>query len=99
MKALIVQGYGQSASIGEIDMPHVKDGYLLVRMQAAAVNPWDYKLISGMVKDLMPITFPYVPGMDGAGVVLEVGAGADEWNKGDAVLGMKIGRASCRERV
>ena len=88
MKALIVQGYGQSASIGEIDMPNVKDGYLLVRLQAAAVNPFDYKLISGMVKDLMPITFPYVPGMDGAGVVLEVGAGADEWNKGDAVLGM-----------
>jgi NADPH:quinone reductase-like Zn-dependent oxidoreductase len=88
MKALIVQGYGQSANIGEIDLPEVKDGYLLVRMQAAAVNPFDYKLISGMVKDIMPITFPYVPGMDGAGVVVEVGAGADEWDKGDAVFGM-----------
>jgi NADPH2:quinone reductase len=90
MKALIVQGYGppESASIAEIDLPPVKDGYLLVRMQAAAVNPFDYKLISGMVKDIMPITFPYVPGMDGAGVVVEVGAGADEWSKGDAVFGM-----------
>jgi NADPH2:quinone reductase len=90
MKALIVDGYGplQAARIGEMAMPAVKDGYLLVRIQAAAVNPFDYKLISGMVKDIMPITFPFVPGMDGAGVVVEAGAGVEGWNKGDAVLGM-----------
>jgi len=57
-------------------------------MHAAAVNPFDDKLITGAVKDFVPISFPYVPGMDGAGVIAEVGNGVDKWQKGDAVFGI-----------
>lgn len=90
MKALIVDNYGppQAARIGEIDKPQLKDGSLLVKIQAAGINPFDYKLITGMAKDFMPLSFPYVPGMDGAGVVAEVGQGVGDWRVGDAVLGM-----------
>jgi NADPH:quinone reductase len=90
MKALIVDNYGppQAAHIGEIDKPPVKDGSLLVKIHAAGINAFDYKLITGMVKDFMPISFPYVPGMDGAGIVNEIGQGVEGWRKGDAVLGM-----------
>lgn len=90
MKALIVDNYGppQAAHISEIDKPPLKDGSLLVNIHAAGINPFDYKLITGAAKDIMPITFPHVPGMDGAGVVDEIGQGVQGWRKGDAVLGM-----------
>ncbi len=90
MKALIVDNYGppQAARMGEIDKPILKDGSLLVKIRAAGINPFDYKLITGMAKDIMPISFPYVPGMDGAGIIAEIGQGVRDWRKGDAVLGM-----------
>lgn len=92
MKALVVDGYGspQDARIGQVEVPKVKDGYLLVRIHAAGVNPFDYKLVTGAVKDWVKTTFPYVPGMDGAGEVVEVGDGVQGWNKGDALLGMFV---------
>lgn len=88
MQAIVVDAYGspQNARLAEVNTPKVKDGYLLVRMRAAAANPFDDKIITGMVKDWMHIEFPYVPGMDGAGEVVDVGSGVQGWRKGDAVL-------------
>ncbi len=90
MKALVVDAYGppQNARIGQIDVPKVKNGHLLIRMHAAGVNPFDYKLVTGAVKDWVPLTFPYVPGMDGSGEIAEVGDGVAGWNKGDAIVAM-----------
>jgi NADPH:quinone reductase-like Zn-dependent oxidoreductase len=90
MKALIVDAYGppQNARVGEVQVPKVKDGHLLVRMHAAGVNPFDYKVVTGAVKDWLPIAFPYIPGMDGAGEVAEIGNGVSDWKKGDAVVAM-----------
>jgi NADPH:quinone reductase-like Zn-dependent oxidoreductase len=88
MKAIVVDGYGppKNAQFTDVDTPKLKDGYLLVRMHAAAINAFDYKLVTGVVKDWVPVTFPYIPGMDGAGEVIDVGGGVDNWRKGDAVL-------------
>lgn len=88
MKAIVIDAYGspRSARFAEVDAPKVKAGYLLVRMRAAALNAFDYKIITGMVKDSVPISFPYIPGMDGAGEVIDVGSGVQTWRKGDAVL-------------
>jgi NADPH:quinone reductase len=90
MKALIVDRYGPAAQarIGEIEKPKVKAGELLVRMRAAAINPFDNKLITGAVKEWMPIAFPYVPGMDGAGEIAETAPDVTGWSTGDDVFGM-----------
>jgi NADPH:quinone reductase-like Zn-dependent oxidoreductase len=82
-----VDAYGppQNARLTDVGAPKVKDGYLLVRMHAAAVNPFDVKVITGMVKDWVHVKFPYIPGMDGAGEIIDTG-GAQNWRKGDAVL-------------
>jgi NADPH2:quinone reductase len=45
------------------------------------------KLITGVVKDFMPLKPPYVPGMDGSGVIESVGADVAEYIPGDAVFG------------
>lgn len=68
-------------------MPRVEKGSVLVRIRAAAVNPFDVKLITGAVKDFMPLKPPYVPGMDGSGVIETPGADVTEYAPGDAVLG------------
>lgn len=90
MKALVVNDYGppQAASVRETAVPDIKDGFLLVRLHAAAVNPFDVKLVTGQVKDWVPVTFPYIPGMDGAGIVVDVGNGVEGWHEGDAMVGM-----------
>jgi NADPH:quinone reductase-like Zn-dependent oxidoreductase len=88
MKAIVVDAYGppQNARLADVDTPKVKDGYLLVRMHAAALNAFDYKVVTGAVKDWVPTKFPYTPGMDGAGEIVDVGDGVNNWRKGDAVL-------------
>jgi NADPH:quinone reductase-like Zn-dependent oxidoreductase len=88
MKAIVFDAYGlpQNARFADVDTPKIKEGSLLVRMRAAALNPFDYKVVTGMVKDWVPIKFPYIPGMDGAGEVADVGGGVQNWRKGDAIL-------------
>jgi NADPH:quinone reductase-like Zn-dependent oxidoreductase len=56
-------------------------------MRAAAVNPWDVKFITGAVKEFAPMKPPYVPCMDGAGVVESLGAGVTDFAAGDPVVG------------
>jgi NADPH2:quinone reductase len=89
MKAWIADGYGPPSRLrfGDVEMPRVEKGSVLVRIRAAAVNPFDVKLITGAVKDFMPLEPPYVPGMDGSGVIETVGADVTEYAPGDAVLG------------
>src|SRR5580704_4075835 len=88
MKAIVVGEYGspKNARLTDVDTPKVKDGFLLVKMHAAAVNPFDVKIVTGMVKDWVPVEFPYIPGMDGAGEVVDIGGGVRNWRKGDAIL-------------
>jgi NADPH:quinone reductase len=90
MKALVIDQYGppEDARVSDVPVPKPHEGSLLVRMRAAGVNPFDYKVVTGAVKDWMPVKFPYIPGMDGAGEVAEVGAGVTGWQAGDEVVGM-----------
>ena len=60
---------------------------VLVRVLAAGVNPVDWKITEGWMKDFRPVQFPYVPGRDIAGIVEEVGPGVTAFQKGQAVFG------------
>jgi len=58
-------------------------GHVLVRVRAAAVNHLDLDIRSGVSR--LPITFPHVLGMEAAGEVAAVGAGAEHVSVGDRV--------------
>ena len=75
MKAIQTNGYDgpDGAKLVETADPTPGPDQVLVRMAVATVNPVDWKLLDGHLKDQMPMTFPYTPGVDGAGVV-EAGA-------------------------
>ncbi len=68
-----------------------------MRIHAASVNPIDFKLASGNMRQIMPINFPWIPGGDFSGVVAEVGPGVTGLKKGDAVYGDASGGGAYAE--
>jgi NADPH:quinone reductase-like Zn-dependent oxidoreductase len=89
MKAIRYHQYGGPEQLRYEDAPTPKleQGQALVRVQATSVNPFDLKLASGLFKQSMPLTFPFTPGGDFAGVIESVGASVIGYKRGDAVFG------------
>ena len=75
MKAMQINDYDgiDGLKLAEVDDPTPGPGEVLVRLTVASVNPVDWKLLDGKMKQQLPLEFPYTPGIDGAGVV-EAGA-------------------------
>src|SRR5260370_25157475 len=65
----------------DLDLPAPGAGQALVRLHAAGVNYADVGQRSG----LYPAQLPFVPGLEGAGVVEQVGAGVTNVKPGDRV--------------
>jgi NADPH:quinone reductase-like Zn-dependent oxidoreductase len=60
---------------------------VLVRVHAAALNPLDWKIRAGYVKNWLQYHLPMIPGWDFSGVVDAVGPDAGSWKQGDEVYG------------
>jgi NADPH:quinone reductase-like Zn-dependent oxidoreductase len=89
MKAIVLHEYGGPSKLKYEDFedPKVGAGQVLVRVQAAGVNPIDWKIRSGAMKDGMPLQLPVILGYDFAGVVRELGEGVTNFAVGDRVFG------------
>lgn len=89
INAIQVHSYGEpnQLKLEQIARPEPQEGEVLVHIYAAGVNPVDWKIRSGMLKDFMPLNLPYVPGADLAGVVEKVGPGVSEFQPGQEVYG------------
>ena len=83
MKAIQVQEHGgpERLELQDISAPKPGDGEALVKVAAAGVNFIDTYQRGGLYK----VALPFVPGMEGAGEVLEVGDGVSEVAVGDFV--------------
>lgn len=71
MKAISIQDYGgpEALVIQEVPRPEPQAGEVLVRLLDAGVNPADWKYRSGIYRQFIPLQFPWIPGLEGAGVV------------------------------
>ena len=89
MRAIRLQDYGgpESLVLEQVPRPEPQAGEALVRILAAGVNPADWKMRSGMYKAFMPLTFPWTPGLEGAGIVEAVGEDVASLRPGQAVYG------------
>ncbi|MGW8432613.1 NADP-dependent oxidoreductase [Curtobacterium citreum] len=90
MKVVGVETFGgpEALAVHEVPEPHAGPGTVRIRVQAFAVNPTDTGVREGQREtDTAP---PYVPGMDAAGVVDEVGPDVDGWQVGDQVMAMAL---------
>lgn len=89
MRAIQIHRYGEpeQLKLEETPRPAPSAGEVLVRIHAAGVNPIDWQIVAGLMKDVQPVTFPFTPGIEVAGVVEEVGPGVRADLIGQAVLG------------
>ena len=83
----------------DVERPVPGPGQVLVRVEAAAINPGEAAIRQGFVHDKWPSTFPSGQGSDLAGTVEEVGDGVDGFTVGDEVLGYTYDRSSQAELV
>ncbi|MCO6510028.1 MAG: NADPH:quinone reductase [Aridibacter famidurans] len=103
MKAIFVREYGgpEVMAVEDTSVPAPKEGEVLVRIEAAGVNPVDTYVREGRHASAPPL--PFVPGKDAAGTVEETGKGADRFKKGSrvylagSVTGTYAEYAVCRE--
>ena len=88
MKALQITTYGElkdSLVIKTIKKPSLQSKEVLVEVKAAALNPIDYKLAQGHLKDLVPLDLPVTIGFDVSGVIVEKGAEVTNFEIGDDI--------------
>ncbi|WP_345443323.1 NADP-dependent oxidoreductase [Actinoallomurus vinaceus] len=100
MRAVTVSDFGAEPELTDQPVPEPGQDEVLVRMTAAGLNPFDWKVIDGAVPDAV---FPLVVGTDGAGTIERAGPGVTAFQAGDPVFGQfgdpRRGRGSYAERA
>jgi NADPH:quinone reductase-like Zn-dependent oxidoreductase len=93
MQAAQANDYGapEILVLEQAPRPEPDADQVLIRLKAAGVNPADWKYQAGYYKQYMPLSFPWIPGMEGSGVVEAVGANVNRLKKGDEVYGLVSG--------
>jgi NADPH:quinone reductase len=93
MRAAGVTEFGgpEALHIVDVEPEPLGPGQVRLRVEAAAVSPTDTHARSGAYAGRDPVkTPPWVPGMDLAGIVTEVGEGVDHLSVGDAAMGIVV---------
>jgi NADPH:quinone reductase-like Zn-dependent oxidoreductase len=90
MKALVLgkhtkNGFG-NVVVQDIAQPIPSNHQVLVRIRAAAFNPADLHIITGEMKMMSPNKVPFALGVDGVGVIEQVGSAVKGLQKGDEVM-------------
>ena len=87
VKAIRIHRYGGPEVLQYEDAPRPvpQAGEVLVRVKAAGVNPIDWKVREGHMKDFWPHKFPLILGWDLSGVVEEAGPDVSRFKIGDEV--------------
>jgi len=93
MKAIRIHSYGTSAQmkLEETPRPAIRGDEALVKIRAAGVNPVDWKIREGYLKEVYRASFPLTLGQDFAGDIIEVGADVRDFEAGDKVFGFASG--------
>lgn len=93
MKAVQYDKYGggaQGLKHVEVPVPSPKKGEVLLKMEAASINPIDWKIQKGMLRPFLPGKFPFTPVGDLAGEVVELGSGVTNFKPGDKVISISF---------
>ena len=84
MRAFAVRSFGEPPSVHDLPVP-AADGTVLIRVRFAGVNPLDSNLLGRLTA---ASSYPFVVGIDFAGVAERVPAGDHGLQAGDRVFGM-----------
>jgi NADPH:quinone reductase-like Zn-dependent oxidoreductase len=88
MTAVQIERYGNEdvMKIADVEQPQPGAGQVLVKVNAAAVNPVDWKIRDGL-GELFGLKLPLILGCEVAGTVEAVGGGVKDFVVGDDVYG------------
>lgn len=88
MRAVRIHQYGgtETLKLENITKPKINDDDILIAVRSAAINPVDWKIREGYLQAFIPYELPVTLGWDVAGIVVEVGSKASEFNVGDEVF-------------
>jgi NADPH:quinone reductase-like Zn-dependent oxidoreductase len=88
MKSVVIENYGSKDELKEMEVPNpVPTAHqVVIEVKATSINPIDWKLREGYLKQMMPWQFPIILGWDVAGVITEVGSEVTDWKVGDEVF-------------
>jgi NADPH:quinone reductase-like Zn-dependent oxidoreductase len=87
MRAYLLEDLERPPALTDVPVPSVADNEVLVRVQAASVNPIDSAIVAGEVRSWMDYEFPVTIGRDLAGTVERVGSAVTRYAVGDEVFG------------
>jgi len=89
MKAIRIHNYGLSDELRYEDAPdpEIKENQIVVKVYATSINHLDLLKASGKMQSQMPLTFPWIPGHDFSGVIVNPGLHEDRFKEGEAVFG------------
>lgn len=95
MKAIAIESFGgvEKLKVTDVATPKPADNEVQIEILYTAVNPVDWKIREGMLKDRLPHEFPLIPGWDAAGIIKAVGSNVKNFRPGDEVF------AYCRKPV
>jgi NADPH:quinone reductase-like Zn-dependent oxidoreductase len=90
VRAAWIETYGGAdvVRLGNVETPRPGPREILVAVRAASVNPIDWKLRQGLLRDVFPLTLPIVLGRDFSGVVAATGGEVADFHVGDEVFGL-----------
>ncbi len=89
MRAQVINEYGAPDVLRLVEQPAptAGPGEVRVRVAYAALNPVEWKIRSGALAAMLPLTFPYVLGNEMSGVVDQLGDQVTGLSVGDRVTG------------
>lgn len=88
MKAVYIKEYGnvEKLTFGELPKPVINADQVLVKVQGAGVNPVDWMIRDGFIKESSGHSLPLILGWDAAGEVVERGKNVDRFEIGSQVF-------------
>jgi len=93
MKAVRIAQYGGSDELKyeEAPLPAIGAGRVLAKVRYAGVNPMDWKIREGFLKQVRPASFPLILGQDFAGEIVKSDGNSGHFRAGERVFGFGEG--------
>jgi NADPH:quinone reductase-like Zn-dependent oxidoreductase len=93
IKAVRIAQYGGSDQLKyeEAPLPDIDPGHVLAKVRYAGVNPIDWKIREGNMREARPASFPLTLGQDFAGEIVAGGGDSGHLRTGERVFGFGEG--------
>jgi len=102
-RLVVIESFDDTPHLVERAIPELGADQVLIRVEAASLNAFDWKVADGFLKHAFEYEFPVTIGRDYAGVVVNAGPAVTRMSPGDAVFGFftgqKLARGSYAEHV